>query len=245
MQKRLCGVLVAALSGMSLATGCRALEDLGSYTFTGTGGSGGTGGTQGSSSGQGGAQASSSAATTSGASSTTASSSSSTTASSSSSTTASSSSSTTASSSSSTTSSSSSSGTADPDTCPGEPVAVALGAPVTVMGNTSGATDKFTGDPMIGNCFSGAHPGPDLIYAVQPSAAGTLTVTLTTTYTDGLLHLRTSCPGSVADEVACHAQSTSGAQSVSLSVKPGTTYYVAADSYNNTSGAFTLTFKLM
>jgi len=113
------------------------------------------------------------------------------------------------------------------------------------MGNTSGATDKFTGDPMIGNCFSGAHPGPDLIYAVQPSAAGTLTVTLTTTYTDGLLHLRTSCPGSVADEVACHAQSTSGAQSVSLSVKPGTTYYVAADSYNNTSGAFTLTFKLM
>ncbi len=113
------------------------------------------------------------------------------------------------------------------------------------MGTTAGATDKFTGNATVGNCTAGTYPGPDLVYAVQPSMAGMLSVTLTATYADSLVHIRTSCPGDDAEEIACDSESSPGAPaSVSLQVTGGTTYYVVADSYKNTSGPFTLTLSL-
>lgn len=115
-----------------------------------------------------------------------------------------------------------------------------------VTGDTAGATQKFAGNASVGNCYAGNHPGPDLVYAVQPSASGTLSVTFTPTYDDGMVHVRTSCPGSVMDEVGCHAGNAPNmAQSLSLQVKNGATYYVAAGTYAGTSGPFTLMFSLM
>ena len=140
----------------------------------------------------------------------------------------------------------SSSGTGGPNVCPGELVVVTAGTLVMVMGNTQGATQSFVGNSTLGNCPASGPAGPDLVYAVRPLAGGTLTVSFTATYDDSMVHVRTSCPGTVTDEVACQVAGASGMPStLSLPVKKGVTYYVAAGTHDATSGPFTLTFSLM
>ncbi len=122
---------------------------------------------------------------------------------------------------------------------------------MTLTGDTTNATDKFT-TANSGNCAANTYMGADLIYAVTPGADGTLTATLTTDYTDTLLHVRTACPGPPppmfgppTDDVACDYTNGKGqAAMITLSVTTGTTYYVAADSWGKTSGTFTLVLSL-
>ena len=175
-------------------------------------------------------------------------SSSSTTSAASSSTTSATSSSTTStstSSSSTSTSSSSSSGTTgDPATCPGEAVSITKGTDVNLAGTTVGASDKFT-TASGGMCQTNTYVGADLIYAVVPTTSGMLTATLITTYNNPLLHVRTACPGQTNSDVACsYGNSTGNQVVVKLAVNAGTTYYVAADSWGNTTGGFTLLLAL-
>jgi len=144
-------------------------------------------------------------------------------------------------------SASASSSTGSPGTCPGEPVSLAPGHTVTVNGNTTGASDKFTAAASTNGCFGTTRKGADLIYAVTPTASGTLTAALYSDYLDPLLHARTACPGTVANEVAC--QSADGSVNmfesvIKFAVTSGATYYVAADSWNSTSGVFRMTFSL-
>ena len=142
--------------------------------------------------------------------------------------------------------SSSSGGSNNPALCPGEAVSLSKGTPVTISGNTTGATDKFTGGGAVGTCMQGTFPGPDLVYAVQPQTSGTLTATLNANYNDSLLHIRSACPGTAADELACNylLAPKPPPLDVTLAVTSGQTYYVVADSFDNTSGPFTFVLAL-
>lgn len=134
--------------------------------------------------------------------------------------------------------------TEHPEVCPGTPIDLAKGQTMVIAGNTSGASDKFKDSPAgKGNCLNGTWPGSDLIYAVTPAAAGTLTATLAANYGSPYVHVRTKCPGGKADEIACQ-YSAGGSNTVTIQASMAVTYYVAADSYGNQSGAFTLTLSL-
>jgi hypothetical protein len=130
--------------------------------------------------------------------------------------------------------------------CPGKPETVSKGTPLVVMGNTSGASDKFMTAATIGNCIGGATLfGPDLVYAVTPTASGMLTASLNANYTRPWLHVRTSCPGTPADEISCeYGQNAGTLMAPTVAVTGGSTYYVVADSWQNGSGTFTLTVTL-
>lgn len=78
----------------------------------------------------------------------------------------------------------------------------------------------------------------------MPSANGTLTVTLDSKYTNSYVHVRSECPGTPAQQVGCYYRMTAGTSQISFAVMADTTYYVAADSFSNSSGAFTLTLTL-
>lgn len=119
------------------------------------------------------------------------------------------------------------------------------GQTITIMDDTTGATDKFDDAPGgKGNCVNGNYPGPDLIYAVTPDADGTLTVKLTANYDDPYVHVRTKCPGGKGDEIACEYRNDSGTVQRSFNVKAKEIYYVAADGWSDDFGAFTLELSL-
>jgi cysteine-rich repeat protein len=132
----------------------------------------------------------------------------------------------------------------DPTMCPGTPIL--LGAtPIVISDSTVGASDKATDAAAVGNCINGAWPGADLVYAVEPTENGTLSVVLDASYTKHEVHVRTTCPGTKQAEIACHYGDAPGADSVSLPVSAGATYYVFPDSWANQAGTFTLTLALM
>jgi hypothetical protein len=151
--------------------------------------------------------------------------------------------------------------TADPaGACPGTSLSIGVGQALpAISGNTNGHTDKFKGASgsyaascMNCDCQSDStYSGPDLIYAVTPSASGTLSLTLNATYGSWQLHVRTACDGNTAaDEIACvwgynPGFTASTPDAMSFPVTSGATYYVAADSWDGSSaGAFTLTISL-
>lgn len=144
-------------------------------------------------------------------------------------------------------------------TCPGESVSVKPGLTFPlIVGNTTGASDKITGSkgnyPGCTNCdcmMSTTYTGPDLVYAVTPSASGTLSVTLDATYSDWQLNVRTKCAGNTpSDEVACvwgydPGSTAANPNDLSFPVIQGTTYYVFANSWDGVSvGQFTLELSL-
>jgi cysteine-rich repeat protein len=134
-----------------------------------------------------------------------------------------------------------------PEICPGTTIHLVKGQPVTIMDDTTGASDKFDDAPSgKGNCvdIGGPYPGPDLIYAVIPDSDGMLTARLDATYDDLYVHVRTACPGSKSDEIACQYRDNPGATQTTFPVKANITYFVAADGYNNDFGAFTLELTL-
>jgi len=133
-----------------------------------------------------------------------------------------------------------------PEVCPGTAIHLAIGQTVTVTGTTVGSTDNFNGAGTTGpgNCNNGSWDGPDLIYGVIPTANGTLTATLVSVYDNPLLHIRTQCPGGKQEQVDCAYLPDPGTVIATGAAIVGTTYYVAADSYSNQSGDFTLTLSL-
>jgi hypothetical protein len=138
-----------------------------------------------------------------------------------------------------------------PETCPGESVSVAPGQTVSIQGDTTGATDEFTGTANLGNCNGKLVRSPDLVYAVTPGASGTLNAGMdpmnTSTYVYPLIRIRTECPGTAVDEIACEA-GTKRSVATTATVTGGTTYYVVADGWDpegqTVSGPFTLTLSL-
>lgn len=134
-----------------------------------------------------------------------------------------------------------------PETCPGAAIHLNTGEMVTIKGTTTGIANKFagtrTGAP--GNCNGNGWAVADLVYAVTPNANGTLKASLTTTYDNPLLHVRTACANSsTADEISCQFSWQVGTIALpDLQVTAGATYYIAAGStYSN--GAFTLNLTL-
>jgi hypothetical protein len=124
-------------------------------------------------------------------------------------------------------------------------VSIAHGQTIPLQGTTANATDKFMGAAAKGNCGVGNFTGPDLIYAVTPTASGMLTASLDASYANSYVHVRTKCTGNmVSDEIACEYSTTPGTDTTTFAVTSGTTYYVAADSWMNMSGTFTLTLSL-
>jgi hypothetical protein len=152
-------------------------------------------------------------------------------------------------------------GSTDPaGACPGASVSIDMGQALpAIADDTTGHTDKFKGASgnYAASCMNcdcqgtGTYSGPDLIYAITPSASGTLSLTLDATYPAWQLHVRTTCDNNTtADEIACvwgqnPGFSAGNPDAMSLSVTAGTTYFVAADSWDGSSaGSFTLTVSL-
>jgi hypothetical protein len=132
-----------------------------------------------------------------------------------------------------------------PEVCPGTTIHLAIGQPITVTDTTTGASDKFVGSRSgIGNCGGSDYPGPDLIYAVIPAADGTMTAMLDATYMQSFVRVRPACPSSKSEEIACNYRTSEGATTISFPVTANTTYFVAADSWSDESGGFTLTLSL-
>lgn len=92
--------------------------------------------------------------------------------------------------------------------------------------------------------MAGTWVGPDWVYAVTPEASGVLTLSLNTTCDDPILHVHLDCPGNKSNETACQYRTSAGVVGSSITVLAGVTYYVAVDSWNNSSGSFTLNLSL-
>ncbi|HVY46907.1 MAG TPA: hypothetical protein VHB21_13560, partial [Minicystis sp.] len=127
------------------------------------------------------------------------------------------------------------------DTCPGVPIAIAPGDVITAGGDTSIATANYKG---TGAC--GASGTKEIVYAVTPSADGTLSVTLTPSF-DAQLYARTgSCTSSTAGEqLGCSDAPGAGAvESLALPVAAGAAVSVFADGAAGQAGPYTISFEL-
>jgi hypothetical protein len=102
----------------------------------------------------------------------------------------------------------------------------------------TGTTEKARADA-VASCASEYAEGPDVFFAVTPTADGLLSATLTAEY-DSVLAVWTGTCDSLS-EVGCNDQaSTFDPEHVALAVKKGTTYYVEVGAYGTGSGGFTL-----
>jgi cysteine-rich repeat protein len=131
-----------------------------------------------------------------------------------------------------------------PESCPGTRIDLSAGSSVVIQGNTNSASDKFSGPSGVGACGNLNYTGSDLIYVVVPGGDGTLKASLQASYANPYVHIRTSCPGTKADEIACEYTFGPGTSTANVPVKGGVAYYVAADSWKNQAGDFTLTLAL-
>ena len=132
------------------------------------------------------------------------------------------------------------------DTTVGQTDNYDLPADTTTPTCTVGAT--CTGAGPAGSLPAGAiynltGTGPDKAYMIQTDANCTLTINLDPTGADdlGLIVYQANCSSSLAD-CAC-VDDTGGngtAESVTLNAVAGTTYYVVADGYGGSAGAFTV-----
>ncbi len=115
-----------------------------------------------------------------------------------------------------------------------------------VKGTTAGAMDKFVGSrsASVGNCGNDDYPGSDLVYSVTSDVAGMLTVDLVADYIESYVHARPACPSSKNQDIACYYRHSEGITTITFPVDANTSYYVAADSWNNRSGDFTMTLSL-
>jgi cysteine-rich repeat protein len=122
--------------------------------------------------------------------------------------------------------------------CPGAAVAVAKGVDTGLTGDTTTSKDGYDG-----SC--GGLGAPDVVYAITPAATGTLTITMQGIGgTDPVLYARKDdC--AAGPELGCSdATFGGGKESLTLEVVAGTTYWVFADGYSGTSGAYSLTLHL-
>jgi len=123
--------------------------------------------------------------------------------------------------------------------CPGTAVQVTKTADVTVTGDTSASTGGYEA-----SCGGGA--AKEVVYAVTPSDAGTLVVTMTGLMgVDPVLYARSgSCDG--GQELACSDMdfTVGGTETFTIPVQANATYWVFADGYDATEGPFSLKFHL-
>jgi len=132
----------------------------------------------------------------------------------------------------------------NPKDCPGTALTVGASGTVVVTNTTVGGNDTFTNTAPGGGCTAGAKPGDDLVYAVTATTDGTMWAKLDAAYAESLLHVRTACPAGPPAQIACDSSASAGTTIVSFPVQQGHTYYVAVDSYDSTSGTFTLTLAM-
>jgi hypothetical protein len=126
------------------------------------------------------------------------------------------------------------------DTCPGQPITVALGADVTTAGDTSIAAANYKGSDA---CAVSAST-KDIVYAVTPEDDGTLTVTMTPTFDANLYARDGSCTTST-NQLGCSESGGIGAvETMSFAVTHGNKVSVFADGANGSAGRFTITFHL-
>jgi cysteine-rich repeat protein len=125
------------------------------------------------------------------------------------------------------------------DTCPGNAVSIAMGSDQTLIGNTAAAGSNYVGK---GLCATSTVT-KDVVYAVTPTADGTLFAVLDPSY-DGQLYARSgSC--TTGTQLACSEAGGVGvAESISFPVVAGTKYSVFADGKGGSSGAYAITFHL-
>lgn len=132
----------------------------------------------------------------------------------------------------------------DTDSCTAAPVIFLADMQLlTVSGDTTGAADDITTATNTGTCNAATWPGGDHVYALVPLASGVLRAQLNASYSDHLLHVRAACPGTT--DLGCDwSFSASTPDSFNVNVTMGQTYFVIVDSWNNTSGAYTLEVQL-
>lgn len=133
-----------------------------------------------------------------------------------------------------------------PEVCPGTIIHLDAGQAITITNTTVGASDKFAGSMggVPGNCIDGNWTGPDLIYQVIPSADATLDIIAEVMYPESYVHVRSQCPGSKDDTLACQFRMQTGNVLLSFSVLKNVPYFLAVDSFNDRSGSFKLILTL-
>jgi cysteine-rich repeat protein len=128
------------------------------------------------------------------------------------------------------------------DTCNGTAIKLTPGETMRIAQSTAGADDTFQ-HAAGGGCITADYPGADLIYAVSPTANGTLHARLDASYNTHVLRARDACVEK--NDLDCDYHAFNGTpDQISFSVNAGSTYYVIVDSYQSTSGPFELTLSL-
>lgn len=132
--------------------------------------------------------------------------------------------------------------TSPADTTVGQTDDYNLPADTTPPTCTVGAT--CTGAPdNQGDIYTGTGDGPDRAYMIQTDANCTLTITMDPTGAEdlALIVYQANCTSSLADCACVDDTGVGGAaESVTLSAVAGTTYYVVADGYLASAGAFNI-----
>ncbi|MFO0611626.1 MAG: hypothetical protein U0414_03495 [Polyangiaceae bacterium] len=131
-------------------------------------------------------------------------------------------------------------GSAPEETCPGLEVPVALGATVSLSGDTSAAADDWKTFCADSDASTSAK---DLVYHLRLDAPCSLSVELVgQAGFEAALSFRTTCEAETGD-YACLDTATQGTL-LERHASAGE-YYVVVDGAHNTSGAFTLQVKCM
>ena len=117
-------------------------------------------------------------------------------------------------------------------------IAVSVGSPVTLNGDTTAATNDDTG-----TCGGGA-TGPDVAYAITPATSGSLKISVDSTGSlDPVLYGGATTCGSTT-QTCKDATGAGGTETLTLTVVGGQTYWAIVDGYTGTKGPFTLTVTL-
>jgi cysteine-rich repeat protein len=114
-----------------------------------------------------------------------------------------------------------------------------LGVPNTVSNSTVGLANDYASF-----CGRGTVSGPDAVYEIVPSAAGTLELRLTSTWPgfDSVLYVSTQC-GDPSAVVACDDERTAP-EVIRLAATTGQSYFVIVDGRDDTLGSYDLTVAL-
>lgn len=123
--------------------------------------------------------------------------------------------------------------------CPGQPVHVWKGTPVTVAGSTAGFAHKTAA-----TCWNAT--GPERVYALRPQSSGILTVHASfATKFYAVVSVRTGDCALTASEILCEDTLSKPFERV-LSVDKGKTYHLIVDGDDATAaGAFAVRLELL
>jgi hypothetical protein len=112
------------------------------------------------------------------------------------------------------------------DQCPGKLIATTGSAPNPITGTASGGTSP--NDSGTGSCGGGG--GKDAIYRFRPPVKGEVTIRLSPTAYDGVLHVRGTCPQAGSEIECANSAGTNGTETIQFIANPNLDYYIFADS---------------